>query len=114
ILVEFLKSAPRPALRINLHARKGKKIDLTISIHYKYCILRKIYVVKSDDCIKNDHGLCKGIINEIINSFTITKMCACPCHDSMYHLIRNTLAVVNQNQRNNPYQFTHDSGDNNA
>ena len=51
----------------------------------------------------------REIINEIINSFTITKMCACPCHDSMYSLIRNTLAVVNQNQRNNPYQFTHDN-----
>jgi hypothetical protein len=31
----------------------------------------------------------------------------------MYHLIRNTIAVVNQNQRNNPYQFTHDSDDEN-
>jgi hypothetical protein len=30
----------------------------------------------------------------------------------MYHLIRNTIAVVNQNQRNNPYQFTHDNENN--
>src|SRR5215217_5707566 len=90
VFVELLKSAPRPAFRINLHVRKGKKIDLTISIHYKYSIRRKISVVKSDDCIKNDHGLCKGIIKEIVNSFTITKMCACPCHDSMYHLMTTT------------------------
>jgi hypothetical protein len=92
---------------------KGKKIDLTISIHYKYCTLRKVAVAKSDDCLKNDHGLCSGIIKDTVNSFTMTKMCACPCHDSMYHLIRNTIAVVNQNQRNNPYQFTHGSDDNN-
>jgi hypothetical protein len=66
-------------------------------------------MVKSDECIKNDHGLCKGIIKEMVNSFTKTMICACPCHDSMYHLIRNTIAVVNQ--RNNPYQFTHDNDD---
>jgi hypothetical protein len=90
---------------------KGEGNNLTISIHYKYCARKKIAVVKSEDCIRNDHGLCKGIIKEMINSFTKTKMCACPCHDSMYHLIRNTIAVVNQNQRNNPYQFTHDSDD---
>jgi hypothetical protein len=28
----------------------------------------------------------------------------------MYQLIRNTIAVINQSQRNNPYQFTHDDG----
>ena len=109
--MEFLKSTPRPAFRINLHARKGKGSDLTISIHYKYGVRKKNIVVKSDECIKNDHGLCKGIIKEMVNSLTKTKICACPCHDSMYHLIRNTLAVVNQNQRNNPYQFTHDNDD---
>lgn len=37
-------------------------------------------------------------------------MCTCQCHDSMYQLIRNTIAVINQSQRNNPYQFTHDDG----
>jgi hypothetical protein len=26
----------------------------------------------------------------------------------MYQLIKNTVAVANQNQRNNPYAFTHD------
>lgn len=39
----------------------------------------------------------------------LTKMCACPCHDSMYQLVRNTIAVLNRDQRNNPYQFTHDA-----
>jgi hypothetical protein len=107
--MELLKSAPRSDFRVNLHARKRRKIDLTISIHYKYCMLRKIAVARSDDCLKNDHGLCSGIIKETVNSYNMTKMCACPCHDSMYHLIRNTIAVVNQNQRNNPYQFTHDN-----
>jgi hypothetical protein len=36
-------------------------------------------------------------------------MCACQCHDSTYQLIRNTIAVINREQRSNPYQFTHDS-----
>jgi hypothetical protein len=40
--VEFLKSTPRPAFRINLHdARKGNGSDLTISIHYKYGVRKK-------------------------------------------------------------------------
>ncbi|MCY1156696.1 MAG: hypothetical protein MOP48_703, partial [Nitrososphaera sp.] len=38
VFMEFLKSAPRSDFRINLHVRKRRKIDLTISLHYKYCI----------------------------------------------------------------------------
>lgn len=64
---------------------------------------------KSDDCVNNEHGSCKGIIREIVNSSTITRMCTCQCHDSTYQLVRNTLAAITQSQRNNPYQFTHDS-----
>jgi hypothetical protein len=63
-------------------------------------------VFKSDDCVNNEHGTSKGIIRETAD---LTKMCACPCHDSMYQLVRNTVAVTNQSQRSNPYQFTHDS-----
>ncbi len=62
-------------------------------------------MAKSGDCTNNEHGSCKGIIKEA----DLTKICGCPCHDSMYQLVRNTIAVVNQSQRNNPYQFTHDS-----
>jgi hypothetical protein len=61
-------------------------------------------VSKSDDCVNNEHGSCKGIIKEA----DLTRMCACPCHDSTYQLVRNTLAVINRDQRSNPYQFTHD------
>ena len=64
---------------------------------------------KSDDCVKNEHGVCKGIIKEMRDSIIVTKMCTCPCHDSMYQLLRNTIAVVNQGERNNPYQFTADN-----
>ena len=66
-------------------------------------------VAKSDDCTNNEHGSCEGIIKETVDSSTITKMCACQCHDSTYQLIRNTIAVINRYQRNNPYQFTHDN-----
>lgn len=63
-------------------------------------------VSKSDDCVNNEHGSCKGIIKEAAD---LTKMCTCPCHDSMYQLVRNTIAVLNRDQRNTPYQFTHDA-----
>jgi hypothetical protein len=66
--------------------------------------------------MNNEHGSCKGFIKEMIvdssssssssSSSTVTKMCTCPCHDSMYQLVRNSIALVNQSQRNNPYQFT--------
>lgn len=66
--------------------------------------MEKVCVSKSGDCVNNEHGSCKGIIKEA----DFTKMCACPCHDSTYQLVRNTIGVVNQS-RNNPYQFTSDS-----
>jgi hypothetical protein len=65
--------------------------------------------------MNNEHGSCKGFIKEMIvdsssssssSSSPVTKMCTCPCHDSMYQLVRNSIALVNQSQRNNPYQFT--------
>ncbi len=61
---------------------------------------------KSDDCVKNEHGSCKGIITETVNASPVTHMCACPCHDSTYQLVRNSIALINQGERNNPYQFT--------
>jgi hypothetical protein len=69
-------------------------------------------VFKTDDCMNNEHGSCKGFIKEMIvdssssSSSPVTKMCTCPCHDSMYQLVRNSIALVNQSQRNNPYEFT--------
>ena len=60
---------------------------------------------KSDECVNNEHGSCKGIIKEA----DLARMCKCPCHDSMYQLIRSAISVVNKDQRNNPYEFTHDS-----
>ena len=65
-------------------------------------------VSKSEHCTNNEHGSCEGIIKETVDSSIITKMCACQCHDSTYQLIRNTIAVINRDQRNNHYQFTHD------
>ena len=63
--------------------------------------------VKTSDCLKNEHGSCPGFAKEMKSEVsTITQMCACPCHDPMYQLVRNSLAVVNQGGRNNPYQFT--------
>jgi hypothetical protein len=64
-------------------------------------------VWKSDDCVNNAHGLCKGFTKEDVDDFsTNTKMCTCPCHDGMYQLVRNTVALVNQSARSNPFQFS--------
>jgi hypothetical protein len=68
--------------------------------------------VKSSDCLNNDHGLCKGFAIETkTDSSTNTEICVCPCHDPMYQLVRNSLSLVNQSARNNPYQFTSGSDD---
>ncbi|MEO9320243.1 MAG: hypothetical protein ABI361_06185 [Nitrososphaera sp.] len=63
---------------------------------------------KSDNCLQNNHGTCEGIVRWTAQDDTMTAMCSCECHNSMYQLIKNTVAVANQNQRNNPYAFTHD------
>jgi hypothetical protein len=80
-----------------------------ISIKYR---MHKHDSVKSSDCLKNDHGQCQGFTKETkADSSTITQMCVCPCHDPMYQLVRNSLGLVNQSARNNPYQFTSGSDD---
>ncbi len=63
-------------------------------------------MAKSSDCLDNNHGLCKGFYKETFESRPVTRICMCPCHDSTYQLIRNTVALVNASERNNPYQFT--------
>ena len=66
--------------------------------------LRIFYAVdKSDRCLQNEHGLCEGIILEIIKGSKITRFCNCSCHNNMYHLIRNTLAIVNQRNSYSDY-----------
>lgn len=60
---------------------------------------------KSDRCIKNEHSLCEGIIPQIIEGSKTIKICNCPCHNNMYQLIRNTLAVVNQRSTSLDYGF---------
>ena len=59
---------------------------------------------KSDDCVNNEHGSCKGIMKEV----DLIKICACPCHDTMYQLVRNTMALVNQAERTNPFSQNYD------
>lgn len=68
-------------------------------------------MAKSSDCLENNHGVCKGFYKENFNSKPVTRICMCPCHDSTYNLVRNTVALVNSSERNNPYQFTHESYD---
>lgn len=68
--------------------------------------------MKTGDCLKNEHGACPGFTKETKSDMsTTTALCACPCHDPMYQLVRNSLGVVNQSSRNNPYQFTSGSDD---
>ena len=75
---------------------KNKKINLIL-----FCMT----VVKSNKCSQNEHGLCEGIIPEIIEGSSTTEFCNCSCHNNMYQLIRRTLAVVNQGNTNLDYGF---------
>jgi len=54
---------------------------------------------KSDDCVNNEHGSCKGILNE---KDSLTKFCNCRCHDRVNHLVRNAIALLNRSQLDNP------------
>jgi hypothetical protein len=56
---------------------------------------------KSGNCFHNEHSLCEGVVIEIINDSKVTKICGCQCHNSMYQLIRKTLAVINQSNMDN-------------
>ena len=68
-------------------------------------------VAKSVDCTENNHGKCEGHFKETVNESPVTRMCACPCHDSTYQLVRNTVALMNQAERSNPYHLASSSLD---
>lgn len=58
---------------------------------------------KSADCAENNHGKCQGFFKETGGESPVTRMCACQCHDSTYQLVRNTVALITQAERSNPY-----------
>ena len=62
--------------------------------------------MKSADCIEHNHGKCQGSFRETVGSTPVTRICACPCHDSMYQLVRNTIALVNLAEKSNPFHQT--------
>ena len=65
--------------------------------------------MKSADCLENNHGICKGFFKEEVSSSSqVTRVCACQCHDGMYQLVRNTIALINQAERTNPFQQGYD------
>lgn len=57
---------------------------------------------KSRNCTNNDHGQCEGIVMSPAQESTVTRMCACPCHNGNYQLVKSALAVINSS--NNLYQ----------
>jgi hypothetical protein len=66
-------------------------------------------VAKSADCIENNHGRCQGHFKEVLNDSPVTRTCACQCHDSTYQLVRNTVAMLSQAERSNPYSVASSS-----
>ncbi|WP_148699975.1 hypothetical protein [Candidatus Nitrososphaera evergladensis] len=68
-------------------------------------------MAKSSDCVENNHGRCQGHFKEEMNGSQVTRMCACPCHDSMYQLVRNTVALMAQAERQNPYHLAQAAND---
>ncbi len=66
-----------------------------------YDLYRIIHILaeKSNNCAQNEHGLCNGNIIEVTNGAETAKICNCACHNSMYQLIRNTVALVNRSNK---------------
>ncbi|WP_415282611.1 hypothetical protein [Candidatus Nitrososphaera sp. FF02] len=62
-------------------------------------------MAKSADCTDSNHGKCQGHFKEEMNGSPVTRMCACPCHDSTYQLVRNTVAMIAQAERQDPYSL---------
>jgi Rieske Fe-S protein len=52
-------------------------------------------------CIQQDHGNCNGIITNQDIKYEGSKICNCPCHNSIYQLIKKaSLALSNKENRN--------------
>lgn len=62
-------------------------------------------MAKSADCVENNHGKCQGYFKETAEKSTVTRICACQCHDATYQLVRNTVAMIAQAERSNPYHL---------
>lgn len=68
-------------------------------------------MAKSADCIENNHGKCQGFFKEAVKDSEATRICACQCHDATYQLVRNTVALIAQAERSNPYHLASSSLD---
>lgn len=67
--------------------------------------------MKSADCLENNHGKCQGYFKEEVKESPVTRVCACQCHDSTYQLVRNTIGLIAQAERSNPYHLASSSLD---
>ncbi|MEO9295784.1 MAG: hypothetical protein ABI347_09320 [Nitrososphaera sp.] len=65
---------------------------------------------KSVDCMESNHGKCQGYFKETVKDSPVTRICACQCHDATYQLVRNTVAMIAQAERSNPYHLASSSG----
>lgn len=48
----------------------------------------------SDKCIQNEHDSCDGTIKTVIIGSDIASLCACPCHNSSYQLVKRMFGVI--------------------
>ncbi len=52
---------------------------------------------RSSHCIQQEHSDCNGIIINVQRENEVVRICGCPCHNSMYQLIKKTSAALRIN-----------------
>ena len=80
------------------HVFIGSSVFFAAPIHLINSQMLFDNVGKSDDCTQDNHASCDGIIKTVIDGSEMTKICACPCHDSSYQLVKKMFAVIKQDE----------------
>ena len=52
-------------------------------------------------CIQQDHGNCNGIIINQDIEYDGSKICNCPCHNSLYQLLKKASVALRHTENNN-------------
>jgi hypothetical protein len=56
---------------------------------------------KSMYCIQQDHGNCNGIIINQDIKYDGSKICNCPCHNTLYRLIKKASVALSNRENDN-------------
>ncbi|HEX5187039.1 MAG TPA: hypothetical protein VFV86_09140 [Nitrososphaeraceae archaeon] len=54
---------------------------------------------RSTSCIRQDHNSCEGLIMNPSDAPEFTSICNCPCHNSLYQLVKRASIGLNDNKK---------------